>query len=106
MTKGSDSIVVNQNLLHLPCLAADMLKLLFVYEEKVIFIFSMLYYQIHSPGLCWDRPTRGPQQQMEEVQEIWKKAVRETVIIELKWRNPNTVKYTDTQFWLHVSQSI
>ena len=49
-----------QNLLHLLCSAANTLKLLFVYEEKIILIFFMLYYQIHSPGLCRGMPSRGP----------------------------------------------
>ena len=39
------------NLLHLPSSAAITLKLLFVYDEKIIINFSMPYYQIHSPRL-------------------------------------------------------
>jgi hypothetical protein len=43
-------IIANQNLLHLLSTAAAMLKVLFVYEGKIILIFSMVYYLIHLPG--------------------------------------------------------
>ena len=42
----------NASVLYLLSSAAATLKLLFVYKGKINFVFSMLYYQIHSHCLC------------------------------------------------------